>query len=240
MQTGELIGSGRSADVFALDDDWVLRRYRADRDAAREAAVMTYLARHGYPVPHVREPAMGQGRDRLPRTDLVLQRLHGPSMRQALRQDEVTPAEVGTTLADLLSRLHHVPPRAPGSPGDRVLHLDLHPDNVMLTGNGPVVIDWHNTLEGPPGVDWGMSALILAEVALRPGDWTDKARGALGALLRRLPRLAPDVVLDATDTGCLTQARNWRALDPATGEDGTPVLDDAVSLVLALLPPSPP
>ncbi|MFX4294704.1 phosphotransferase [Streptomyces bohaiensis] len=239
MDRGELIGSGRSADVFALDHDWVLRRYRADHDATREASVMAHLAQHGYPVPRVRQLSP-ENRERLRRTDLVLQRLHGLSMRQALRQGEITPAEAGATLADLLSRLHRVPPRSPDSPGDRVLHLDLHPDNVMLTDDGPVVIDWHNTLEGPPGIDWGMSALILAEVALRAGDWTDKARAALAALLRRQRRVAPDVMLDATGAGWLSQARDWRALDPATGEGGASALDDAVRLVLALLPPSPP
>ncbi|MFE3032119.1 hypothetical protein ACFXKY_10740 [Streptomyces canus] len=28
------------------------------------------------------------------------------------------------------------------------------------------MIDWCNTEEGPPGLDWGMSSLILAQVAV--------------------------------------------------------------------------
>lgn len=51
MHTGELLGSGRTADVFAIDDRWVLRQYRDGGDAAPEAAVMSYLADHGYLVP---------------------------------------------------------------------------------------------------------------------------------------------------------------------------------------------
>uniref|UniRef100_UPI0004CD95CF phosphotransferase n=1 Tax=Streptomyces aureocirculatus TaxID=67275 RepID=UPI0004CD95CF len=127
MQTGGLLGSGRSADVFAIDDHWVLRRYRDGGDVTAEAAVMAYLAEHGYPI---------------------------------------TTEEAGAGLADLLHRLHSVPARVSADPVNRILHLDLHPDNVMLTSGRPVVIDWRNTEEGPPGLDWAMSALILAQVAV--------------------------------------------------------------------------
>ncbi|MEU6676183.1 hypothetical protein [Streptomyces sp. NPDC046925] len=43
MQIGQLMGSGRSTEVFALDDDWVLRRYRRGGDTEAEAAVMAHL-----------------------------------------------------------------------------------------------------------------------------------------------------------------------------------------------------
>jgi aminoglycoside phosphotransferase (APT) family kinase protein len=42
-----------------------------------------------------------------------------------------------------------------------VLHLDLHPANVMLTGGGPVVIDWTNARVGPAGADVAMAYLIM-------------------------------------------------------------------------------
>jgi len=31
--------------------------------------------------------------------------------------------------------------------GERLLHRDLHPLNVLVTANGPVVIDWAKLLE---------------------------------------------------------------------------------------------
>ncbi|WP_031130097.1 phosphotransferase, partial [Streptomyces aureocirculatus] len=120
---------------------------------------------HGYPVPRLRDPAASGG-STAPRTDLVMQRLHGPSMLQALLQGTITTEEAGAELADLLHRLHSVPARVSADPVTRILHLDLHPDNVMLTSGTPVVIDWRNTEEGPPGLDWAMSALILAQVAV--------------------------------------------------------------------------
>ncbi|WP_420540748.1 phosphotransferase [Nonomuraea roseoviolacea] len=48
----------------------------------------------------------------------------------------------------------------------RCLHLDLHPENVMLTPEGPMVVDRADASEGSPALDWGMSALILAEAAV--------------------------------------------------------------------------
>ena len=52
------------------------------------------------------------------------------------------------TLADLHERLHQVPPPAEmpelAGGGAALLHLDLHPMNVILSPTGPVVIDWPN------------------------------------------------------------------------------------------------
>jgi tRNA A-37 threonylcarbamoyl transferase component Bud32 len=73
----ELIAMGRTADVFALDDSRVLRRYRRGGPARKEARLMAYLLKQGYPVPRVLDVADG---------DLVLQRLHGPTMLDALRR----------------------------------------------------------------------------------------------------------------------------------------------------------
>ncbi|MFI0517473.1 phosphotransferase [Streptomyces sp. WSLK1-5] len=83
-----------------------------------------------------------------------------------LRKQEQGSPICCTSCTRLLHRLHSVPARVSADPANRILHLDLHPDNVMLTSGTPVVIDWRNTEEGPPGLDWGMSALILAQVAV--------------------------------------------------------------------------
>ena len=117
--------SGRDADVFALDDDRVLRRYRSGGDVAREVAIMRKLEALGFPVPHVFE---GAG------TDLVMRRVHGPTMLGALTFGNLTVEAGAAILADLHRRLHQTP----------FVHLDLHPDNVMLADTGPIVIDWRN------------------------------------------------------------------------------------------------
>jgi aminoglycoside phosphotransferase (APT) family kinase protein len=161
---GPLVGSGRSADVFAVGRDRVLRRYRSDVDATAEAELMRYLAAAGYPVPEVYD-ATGP--------DLVMERLHGPDMLAHLGRRPWLIPRYARTLAYLHDRLHEItaPPGLPAAvgrdgtalgAGTAVLHLGLHPANVMLTDRGPVVIDWTGARAGAPGADVAMTYLILA------------------------------------------------------------------------------
>jgi len=43
-----------------------------------------------------------------------------------------------------------------------LLHLDLHPMNVLLSPDGPVVIDWTNAARGPAALDAGYSYVLMA------------------------------------------------------------------------------
>ncbi|MFJ8493654.1 phosphotransferase family protein [Streptomyces sp. NPDC094038] len=218
--TGRLLGSGRSADVYELDEAWVLRRDRDGRgDAVAEGAVMTYVREHGYPAPRVRPTGS--------RTELVMERLSGPTMLAALLAGETGPAEGGALLASLLRRLHALPGRDPAEPGARVLHLDLHPDNVILTADGPRVIDWTNAEDGPPGLDWGMSAVILAQVTL--GEYPS-AHGLLTALLADPGGPAGEGL---TEEG-LAEALRRRAADPAMSRAEVEVLGEAGRLIRAV------
>jgi tRNA A-37 threonylcarbamoyl transferase component Bud32 len=166
----DLIATGRDADVYALGEDRVLRRYRDGGDVAREAEVMVHLAGHGYPVPAVHEAAGA---------DIVMARLNGPTMLRALRTGAIDALTAGRTLADLHNQLRRIPARLSPDPAVRVLHMDLHPDNVILGARGPVVIDWRNTREGAPALDAAMSALILAQLAVA----NELVRPALAAFL---------------------------------------------------------
>jgi aminoglycoside phosphotransferase (APT) family kinase protein len=166
------LASGRDADVFAIDSDRVLRRYRNGGDVTGEAAVMVYLAEHDFAVPAVYHAAG---------SDLVMERLPGPTLLTALRTIEMDTSSVARTLADLHNWLRQIPARVSRDPAARVLHLDLHPDNVLLSPRGPVVIDWRNTREGSPDLDSAMSALILAQVVV--GHAPDLAAIARAVLL---------------------------------------------------------
>ncbi|MYV51356.1 phosphotransferase [Streptomyces sp. SID3212] len=223
MRTGELLGTGRSADVYAYGEGWVLRRYRVGLDAGPEAVVMGHLREHGYPVPRVRPP-----RPEVPR-ELVMERLSGPTMLETLAHGGTTPEAAGAQLAGLLRRLHAVPARVGARPGDRVLHLDLHPDNVMLTPGGPVVIDWSNTEEGAPGLDLAMSALILAQVAVSDAPLADGAGAGLVALLRAAGPVADDAGEPFEDL--LLDVRERRAANPTLSDAEREQLDEAVTLV---------
>lgn len=201
-----LLGAGRDADVYALDDRRVLRRYR-DRagDVGGEAAVMRHVARYGFPVPEVFEAAGA---------DLVMARVDGPTLLESLFAGDTTPAAGAEVLAGLHARLHALPPggRAPGRPERcvRILHRDLHPANVILGAGGPVLIDWSNATEGAPGFDVALTALILAAAAV--GGLRDVPPAA-GPLAQEL--LAAFLKHAGADpAGQLDEAAAFRAADP--------------------------
>jgi Ser/Thr protein kinase RdoA (MazF antagonist) len=154
---GPLAGAGRAADVYDIGGGRVLRRYRTPFDVQPEAALMRHLHRAGFPVPRVYDAGGG---------DLVMERLDGRDMLAELGRKPWLVGRHGRTLAALHNRLHEI--QAPAGlapafgPGDRVLHLDLHPANVMLTSRGPVVIDWSGARAGAAGADVAMAYLIMA------------------------------------------------------------------------------
>ncbi|GAA3167193.1 phosphotransferase [Nonomuraea salmonea] len=225
MEVGELVGAGRSADVYAIGDGRVLRRYRVDADARRELEIMAHVAAHGFPVPEV-FPGESTA------TDLVMARLSGPTMLHALLAGRIGAEETGRTLAALLRRLHRIPARLSREPSDRILHLDLHPDNVMLTPDGPVVIDWCNAREGRPALDCALSALIIAQAAVDgESELAQAARALLAVLAREL-----DEDLDAG--GPLDDAKARRAADRGLTAHEVSLLDEAVALIRRLAGPS--
>nr|WP_296070897.1 phosphotransferase [uncultured Actinoplanes sp.] len=208
-EPGELLASGREADVFALGDGRVLRRYRSAsaHDSADEAAVMAYAGSRGFPVPAV-HAAEG--------TDMVMERLDGSTMAQAALAGRMSATEAAEMLADLMRRLHEVPARdGEGS----IIHLDLHPDNVVLTARGPVVIDWRNARDGDADLDTALTALILAQVAI--GSIAHPLGPQAGTVLERFLRMAPGEPLRMLDealklrAGQLTMAPDEIAMLPA-------------------------
>ncbi|MFF8602814.1 phosphotransferase [Streptomyces sp. NPDC015232] len=183
----ELIGRGREADVYALDGSRVLRRYREAGPTEREARLMAHLAARGYPVPRVYE---------VTGTDMVLERLTGPTMTEALARQPWRVGTLGRELGRLHDRLHALPapewlPRRFASAGDdRVLHLDLHPGNVMLTPRGPVVIDWRNAAAGDPAADLATTIVTVGSAELS-GPAVRLGRGLLVRALCRGSRTDP-------------------------------------------------
>ena len=62
-----------------------------------------------------------------------------------------------------------------------MLHLDLHPANVILPPDGPVVIDWTNAKRGGAGADLAEVWMIVAALArdVAPAGLADRLREAV-------------------------------------------------------------
>lgn len=124
---------------------------------------MVWVRDHGFPVPEVFDASGG---------DLVMARVDGATMLEAMTRRPWTLWTQGRALADLHDALHEIPAppwleRRAGT-GNRLLHLDLHPANVIDAPGGPVVIDWTNAAVGDPFCDVGHAWMLLT-VADPPG-----------------------------------------------------------------------
>lgn len=181
------LGAGRAAHVFDLGDGRVLR---LGGEPAREAAVMAHARAAGYPVPEVVEV-----RD----DGLVLELVRGPTMLADLGRRPWRLRSHARLLAALHERLHRI------DYGDgKLLHLDLHPDNVLLGPGGPVVIDWTNARAGEPALDVALTWLIA------------RTSGGLGGRLFSRPFLA--CYDRAAVLAALPDAAAYRLADPNVTE----------------------
>ena len=219
----ELLAAGRDSDVFGYADGLVLRRYRDGRSAEGEAAVIRAVAELGYPVPAVHEAAG---------PDIVVERVDGTTLAEALVAG-MPPDEAGALLAGLHDRLHAL--AWPGAaPGEALLHLDLHPLNVILRGADPVVIDWSNARPGPPGLDVAMTAVILAQVVVTDGML--EAVGIDGSARPARARLL-EVFADRVGTPYvdrLAAAEELRRRDPYQSQAELAALTRAVELAASV------
>jgi aminoglycoside phosphotransferase (APT) family kinase protein len=68
--------------------------------------------------------------------------------------------------------------------GDAVCHGDFHPDNVLMSAPGPVVIDWGPATSGCVSADVAWTVYLLRDAAAPPG--TGPLQRLLLALFRRL------------------------------------------------------
>ncbi len=117
---------------------------------------MERVRAEGYPVPRVHDVTA---------TDLVLDRVDGPTMAEDLTRRPWRFRDHAHALASLHHRLHDIPAAqwldAPTGDGPVVIHLDLHPLNVIMGPDGPVVIDWTNARRGHGDVDVALTWLLL-------------------------------------------------------------------------------
>ena len=154
---GQKLAEGRDSEIFEHGKRKVLRVARDGRSLVAEAEIMRYARSHDYPCPAVHDAGDGY---------LVMDRLEGPTMLETVGKPPFPLRRSGHLLADLHERLHRIaaPSGIPNTPvpGDRLVHRDLHPLNVMMTADGPMVVDWSNASAGDPAFDVADTWVLFA------------------------------------------------------------------------------
>jgi aminoglycoside phosphotransferase (APT) family kinase protein len=178
FEPGPLLASGRDADIFEYGAAQVLRRSRQRRSMELEARTMRYVYEQGYPSPRI-DDVSDDG------TELVMERIAGVNMVDALNATPWKAKRFGRILADLHGQLHELSgpewmAPAPIGVGDRLLHLDLHPLNVMMSPSGPMVIDWARACRGNPNSDVALTWTLMSAGEVP----TKGAKGRLVGLIR--------------------------------------------------------
>jgi len=187
------IAAGRTAELFAWGDGRVLKLtrpgfppYLADQEW-RNALAAWQL---GAPAPKPLELLEIDGRrgvvfERIQGPNLMQGLLHDPfhlaSYARLLARQQAAlhaiPApmfpsqherfwhnlEASTFLpADLKQRLLQRLESLPD--GDKLCHGDFHPENIILTARGPLIIDWEGCMRGSPSADVAFTRLWIRSV----------------------------------------------------------------------------
>jgi uncharacterized protein (TIGR02172 family) len=198
MEKGILIGAGRTADVYAWGDEHILKLYQERMPVApieREFTITRLAKQAGLAVPVVIDLVKIDGRvgiifERIRGTSLlkVLERhpwklisiarllaeIHARMHSSSLPVETYSQRaqiEQGISWAKGLSEseketIQAVLANLPAE--NAVCHGDFHPDNIILTSHGPVIIDWLTGTRGHPLADVGRTILILQTSAIPP------------------------------------------------------------------------
>lgn len=187
---GPFVGRGYIAEVFAYGEGKVLKLLFDEdgaEDAEREAHVTAFAREAGLPAPkiwgvetvngrpgivmeRVGGPTMLRWGTSLPwrvyTGAKILARLHTeihsktggeiPNLRERLRRNIEDSEVIGEDLrAPALERLASLPD------GDVVCHGDFHPDNIIMSKAGPVIIDWEFGTKGVPEADVARTVVLV-------------------------------------------------------------------------------
>jgi aminoglycoside phosphotransferase (APT) family kinase protein len=207
---GPRLGEGREAEIFGWGESQALRLLRDPGGAGRldrEAAAMRAARRAGVPVPAVDAVVEVDGRpglvmERVVGTDLLTElarrpwrfrrrarelgtlqaRLHAtpappglPTAREELRARIVVAPHLGEEArTTALEQLDDLPD------GDALCHGDFHPGNVVVGGQGPVIIDWVAATRGDPVGDLARTVLLLRVATRSDLSPVNRALDAVG------------------------------------------------------------
>jgi uncharacterized protein (TIGR02172 family) len=196
---GPLVGKGLTSDVFAWEDDRVLKLFFDWMPRARievEFEISRAVHKSGYTCPAPYELIERDGR-----IGIVFERIEGISMFRAVQAKPWLLRSVSRELAELHAQMHGIfAPRelptqreqferwintakdlssaqtqaarqsletAPG--GTALCHGDFHPQNILYSPKGPIIIDWITGTRGDPIADVARTSCLFLHANIPPG-----------------------------------------------------------------------
>ncbi|MDL2319236.1 phosphotransferase [Eubacteriales bacterium OttesenSCG-928-A19] len=198
MPENTLLGTGRTAEVFAEGDAFAVKLFRPgfERSAKREREATQAAMAMGVRVPEIHAMVEMDGR-----VGIRMDRVTGESMLTLLTRNPMAIRRCAHRMAELHAALHAHPAEGADLPpvkdvlaaavgktslpdGEKVrvlrvledlpdrrclCHFDVHPDNIILDAEGgAVLIDWANACVGDPCADVCRTSVMLCSTALPP------------------------------------------------------------------------
>lgn len=226
MEKGQIIGLGRTSEILVWDDNQVLKLFRDGwslSSVKKEEKIARTVSEAGLPVPavygivdvdgrhgiiyeRVDGPSMLKELTSKPRelerfagvfAELHAQ-MHSLEMRELPSQHRKLEAKIRDAKALSKERRYVALEALYKLPDDNVLcHGDFHPDNILMSSRGPVVIDWNDASQGDPQADIARTLLLLQQgEPLQPfkleSEQSQSARSSFfNAYLRRYAQIRP-------------------------------------------------
>jgi aminoglycoside phosphotransferase (APT) family kinase protein len=250
LKRAVLVGKGFCSDVYAWGEGLVLKLFHSqvspDR-VARKHAVTRAVHSAGVPSPAVHDLIEVQGRcgivfERINGVSLLehtqarpwwifgavrlLAELHVqihrcpapaglPSLRERIAEKSEASDSPETDKQVARDRLASLPD------GAALCHGDFHPGHVLMTPNGPVVIDWDSASRGDPLGDVACTSRLIRTASLPP--WSPGYAHLLLKCLRSVMHhsylrryfhlhIGTREQIEGWETPIAVAARSWRVL----------------------------
>lgn len=194
MKPGACVGRGKTADVFEWGAHEVIKVFHGPAGAEQEAKNARTVHALGVRVPRVSGLVEYEGRScivyekvdgrsllaHIDSTPASLSHAAGilADVQAELHQVRVdAPSNLRTELTGKITNAQALSERQKQQSsailsklpdGFALCHYDLHPDNILLASDGPVIIDWMNVLVGDPLADVARTSMMLKSTAVPP------------------------------------------------------------------------
>jgi uncharacterized protein (TIGR02172 family) len=191
MNPTKPIAEGRTAEIFAWEDGYILKLLRPGFPPhliEQEERITSAIVQAGIPAPKIYGLIEVNGRP-----GILYERIDGPSLIGLIEQHPLRLRKHAGLLARLHVALHtHTVAGLPRQKdilawqvqeaavlsaavrnsvlrlldrlpdGDSLCHNDFHPLNVLMGPGGPVIIDWESASLGSPCADVARTSLTVA------------------------------------------------------------------------------